>query len=457
MKKKLFGTSAAIVVTAGMLAGCGSNSAPQASTSPSAATAETTAAATSAAATSAAGDKPFAGQTITLVTANHPWSEALTPLLPDFEAKTGIKVKVENYFEDQLTQKLTVQFTAGSSTPDVFMYRPLQEGQLFFKNGWVAPLDEYVNQDADYDFKDISPSAVGTTTVDGKLAGIPIITEREILYYRKDLLEKANIPVPKTIDELVAAAKKLHDPGAEMYGFVARGQRSPLVTQLSSYIYSEGGDFMKDGKATINTPEAVKAMTTYGTLLKDYGPPGVLNMSWPQAFGIFAQGKVAFLTDVDSLYTNATDPAKSKIGDKVGFAPFPAGAAGSKPTNVTAWGLSINARTEHKDAAWEFIKWATSKEIVLKQQQKGNPGARTSVWDNPEATQSFPAELVQVIKESMKNGVDHDRPVVITVGEARDAVGEVVMRVITGEKDIQAVADKANANLQAIIDKDNKK
>lgn len=402
----------------------------------------------------AGGGKPFQGKSITLVTANHPWGEALKPLLPDFEAATGMSVKVESFFEDQLTQKLTVQFTSGSATPDVFMYRPLQEGKLFFKNGWVQPLDEYTKKDTGYDFADFSKSAVGSTTVDGKLAGIPIITEQEILYYRKDLLQKAGIAVPKTLDELVAAVKKLHDPKNEMYGFVARGQRSPLVTQVSSFLYSEGADFTSGDKATINTPEAVKAFTTYGTLLRDYGPPGVLNMSWPQAIGIFAQGKVAFYTDANSIYGNATDPTKSKVAEQVGFALFPAGKAGSKPYNITSWGLSMNAKAANKDAVWEFIKWATSKDIVLKTQAKGNPGARASVWDKPEGKQGFPADLVPVIIESSKVGVDHDRPTVISVGEARDAVGEIVQKVMSGDTNIQGVADKANAALQAIIDKD---
>lgn len=433
------GVSASVLVAASLVAGCGQQ---QASEAPEAAKPAA---------------KPFEGKNITLVTANHPWNDAIKPLIPEFEAATGMKVNVQSFFEDQLTQKLTVQFTSGSATPDVFMYRPLQEGKLFYKNGWVSPLDEYPQKDASYDFADFSKSAVGSVTVDGKLAGIPIITEQEILYYRKDLLQKAGIAVPKTIDELVAAVKQLHDPKNEMYGFVARGQRSPLVTQVSSFLYSEGADFSQGDKATINTPEAIKAFTTYGTLLKDYGPPGVLNMSWPQAFGIFAQGKVAFLTDANSLYKNLTDAEKSKVADQVGFAVFPGGKAGSKPYNITSWGLAMNSKSANKDAAWEFMKWATSKEIVLKTQQKGNPGARASVWDNPEGTTGFPAELVTVIKESVKGGVDHDRPTVISVGEARDAVGEIVQRVMAGETNLQDTADKANAALQAIMDKDKSK
>ncbi|TBL70457.1 sugar ABC transporter substrate-binding protein [Paenibacillus thalictri] len=429
------------VVASGLLAGCGNKT-------------ETPAPAPAAGGNGQTAAKPFEGKKLTLVTANHPWGEAIKPLLPQFEEKTGIKVEVQSFFEDQLTQKLTVQFTSGAATPDVFMYRPLQEGKLFYKNGWVQPLDDYSKKDADYDFNDFNKTAVSTTTVDGKLAGIPIITEQEILYYRKDLLQKANIPVPKTLDELVDAVKKLHDPKSEMYGFVARGQRSPLITQVSSFLYSEGGDFMQGDKATVNTPEAIKAFTTYATLLKDYGPPGVLNMSWPQAIGIFAQGKVAFYTDANSIYQNATDPSKSTVADKVGFAVFPAGKAGSKPYNITSWGLSMNAKSANKDASWEFIKWATSKDVVLATQQKGNPGARQSVWDKPEGSTGFPAELATVIKESQKGGVDHDRPTVISVGEARDAVGAIVLKGITGEGDIKTAAETANKELQAIIDKD---
>jgi multiple sugar transport system substrate-binding protein len=440
--KQWIGVSTTVVMVATVVAGCGSTSTKteQATTAPNAA-----------ATTNA---KPFAGKTISLVTANHPWAEAIKPLLPDFEKETGIKVNVESFFEDQLTQKLTVQFTSGSATPDVFMYRPLQEGKLFYKNGWLQPLDEYAQKAKDYDFNDFSKSSIGSTTVDAKLAGIPIITEQEILYYRKDLLQKAGIAVPKTLDELTAAVKKLHDPKNEMYGFVARGQRSPLVTQVSSFLYSEGADFTTGDKASINTPEALKAFTTYGTLLKDYSPPGVLNMSWPQAFGIFAQGKVAFLTDANSLYQNATDPTKSKISDQVGFAVFPGGKAGSKPYSITSWGLAMNTKSANKEATWAFIQWASSKDIVLKTQQKGNPGARASVWDKPEGTTGFPAELVPIIKESAKTGVDHDRPTVISVGEARDAVGEIVQKVMTGETNLQPVADKANQALQTIMDKD---
>ncbi|MGO4375969.1 extracellular solute-binding protein, partial [Paenibacillus sp. MCAF20] len=207
-------------------------------------------------------------------------------------------------------------------------------------------------------------------------------------------------------------------------------------------------------KATINTPEAIKAFTMYGTLLRDYGPSDAINMSWPQASAFFAEGKAALYTDANSIYKMTMDPDYPDVAGNVGFATFPAGAKGSRPYNITSWGLAINPKSAHKEAAWTFIEWATSKEITMLIQQKGIPGPRSSVWDQEEGTAGFPVELVKVFKKSVNGGVDHDRPTTINVAEARETVGEIVQKVITGETNIQETADHANAALQAILDKE---
>lgn len=444
--KKVAVLSISAVMMAGLI-GCSSNSGSGSNPAPSGG------ATTGNTSSEAPTQNKFDGVSLRVVTANHPWTEALKPMIPEFEKETGIKVNMEQFFEDQLTQKLTVELTAGSSSLDVFMIRPLQDAKLYMKNGWVADLTEK-SKDAEWDFNDFTEGSVSTLKQDGKLYGVPLITEREILYYRKDIFEKNNIQVPQTLDELKAAAEKLNDPKNEFYGFVARGQRSPAVTQFSSFLYSSGGDFIKDGKATLDTPEAIQAFKTYGELLKNYGPPGVLNMSWPQALGVFAQGKAAMYTDADSIYPNMLDPQKSKVpADQIGFAVFPAGASGQKPYNVTAWGLSVNSKSKQQDAAWEFVKWATNKENSTKIQSAGNPGARKSVWSSPEGTKAFPKELAEVMDKSSQIGVGHDRPLVIGVGAARDLVGTVIVTAITGG-DVEKVAKEENAKFQALIDKE---
>lgn len=401
-------------------------------------------------------EKPFEGQKLIVFALSHPWSDSLKASLGEFEDATGIDVDLQVFPEEQLQQKLAVQFTSGAEVPDVFTYRPFMEKLLYDKNGWTEPLDGYVKQNAEYGFDDFSKASVDGSMVNGKLMSIPLWTDQFVMYYRKDLLEKNNIPVPKTLTEFEAAIEKLNDPANDFYGFVSRGQRNALVSAAASFIYSEGGDFIVDGKAAINTPEAIRGLGMYANLLKNYGPKGALNMGWPQAAALFAQGKAAFYVDASALYSNTTDPEKSLVADKVAFAPFPAGSAGQKPYAIAAWALAMNPKSEKKDAAWSFMEWSTNKENVLRIQQSGVPGARESVWASPEGIEKFPADLAEAIKTTMSIGVDHSVPQVMSVTEARDVVGSVVVQAMLG-KDINEAAETANKELQAIIDSDNQK
>jgi multiple sugar transport system substrate-binding protein len=396
----------------------------------------------------------YKGTTLNVVFANHAWATGIQPLLPQFEQASGIKLNISSFGETQLSDQLTTRFTAGSGDIDAFMFRPLQEGKLFANNGWLGELSSRV-QDAPngWDWNDFQAPARGTVTFDGKVYGVPIVTEREILYYRKDLLQAKGIAVPKTLDDLMAAAQKLNDPSGGVYGFVARGQQNPAVTQFSSYLYSFGGDWVKDGKSAIDSPEAVQAYKFYGKILHDYGAPGVLNMNWPQAIGIFETGKAAMYTDADSLYPNLLDTSKSQVADKVGYAMFPAGPAGAKPYNVTSWALGVAANSKNQDAAWEFVRWATSNAVVGTLQAGGLPGARASIWSSPDGTKGFPPDLAQVIKDAAAIGVDHDRPLVVHVSQARDIIGAPIVTSIQGQ-DVDAAVKTASQKFDDFLKTD---
>ena len=392
-------------------------------------------------------------KTIQVTLANHVWTDTIKSKLPEFEKATGLKVELSQYGEDQLSAQYNVKLNAGTSEIDVMMYRPLQEGKLFAKNGYLADLSTDVKTNKEWGWEDFQEGPVGTTTYKDKVVGVPIITEQEVLYYRKDLLAKAGLQVPKTMDELEAAAKAIKAQNPGVAGFVARTGKSPAVTQFSSFLYSFGGEFIDEsGKSGISSDAAKKAYAFYGGLIRNYGPANVsTDMSWPEAMAIFTQGKAGFYTEADSLYKNATDPVKSKVADTVGFAPMPAGVSGSKAYNVPSWALGVNDASANKSNAWKFIEWATSKTMTLGIQQAGVPGARTSVWSDPAGIATYPADLAAAIAVSTKNGVGHDRPLVIKVPEARDIVGDPIVVAITGG-DSNAAADAASAAFQKLLD-----
>ena len=402
---------------------------------------------------SKAGNDSGGSKTLHVTLANHVWTDVIRKDIPQFEKKTGLKVVVNQLSEDQLEDAYKVKLNAGSSDVDVMMYRPLQVGKLFAKSGYFEDLGSDVKSDSNWDWKDYQKGPVNVTTYKGKVVGVPIITETEVLYYRKDLLQKAGLSVPTTLPELEADAKKLNNIEPGVAGFVARTQASAAVTQFSSFLYSYGGDFIKgNDKSGVGSDAAKKAYAFYGGLIHDDGPAKVsTDMSWPEAMAIFTQGNAAFYTEASSLYANATDPTKSKVADKVGFAAFPAGPAGSKAYNVAAWALGINSASKNKSNAWKFIHWASSKAMALKLQKAGVPSARTSVWSNPAGTAELPKDLAAAIAKNGKNGVGHDRPLVVGVDQAREIVGTPIVTAITGG-DVDAAATKADKDFQDLLD-----
>ena len=234
---------------------------------------------------------------------------------------------------------------------------------------------------------------------------------------------------------------------------MSRGQRGAAVTQFSSYLYSFGGDFIKDGKCVIDSPEAVEAFKYYGRLLHDYGPPGVTNMSWPQAQALFASGKVAMWTDASVLIAGIIDPGKSVVADQVGVAIFPAGPAGARPFQVVPWSVAVAAQSRQKDAALEFLKWATSKQVAKTAQLNGLTMARTSVWNDPEIVKQLYPGLAESANLTGPIAVPYDRPLMTAVGEARDAIGEVIVKAIEtgGQADIASLAKIAAGKVDVLL------
>lgn len=395
--------------------------------------------------------KGHAGKRIRVVMANHPWSNTIQPLVDEFRKASGIEVVLAAYNEDALSQMLQIGLTSGSSRADAFMFRPLQEGRVFESNGWLHNLLPLAQGEKDWAWSDFQEAARDTVTFDKAVYGVPIVTEREMVYYRKDLFDKAGLKPPATLDELKAAAARLHDPANGVAGIVMRGQRAPLVTQFSSFLFSFGGNFIANGKSALDSPAALAAYKFYGDLLRQYGPQGVLSMSWPHALAAFQDGKAAMWVDADVFYPNLIDTTKSTVANKVGFAPFPQGPAGARNYNVTSWALGVNAASPEKDgAALEFVKWATSAPVVMALQQKGVPGARASVWNAPDGLKGFPEAYAKVVQVQVKRGVGQDRPRVIKVGPARDIVGDPVVVSIQGG-DVEASLRKAHEALNAFL------
>ena len=358
---------------------------------------------------------------IRVLLANHPYGDLLKAAIPEFEKATGIRVKIEQLQEAQLSTKLATEFATRSSTVDVFMTRPLQEGKLFYKNGW----SELLNMD----FSDYPKNVMSVSTFGGKVYIAPLVTEWQVLYYRKDLFQKAGLKVPTNFAELEAAARKLNSDSVA--GIASRGKGAAAVTQLSSYLYNYGGLYLDKGVAVFDSKPAVDAVRFYGKLLGSYGPRGVTSMSWENIMPLFQAGKIAMWTDASVFLGQIIDTSKTQVvADNIGIATFPAGPKKNSPYLASAWGMGIAKQSKHKDLALRFVEWATSKELATKGMLANITMARSSVWEDKAVVAKIHPGLVATRAYAAKYGYPLDRPYMSAVGEARDLIGEVIIESI---------------------------
>lgn len=403
------------------------------------------------------------GTTLNVLFLQWAWTKVAEPHLAEFEKLTGIKLVVEKYPETQGRQKLAILFGANSDKPDIFHMIPTFEGLKAKRAGSVEPLDAFLKAPGklapNFDLADFIESALGVQTVEGKLVGLPIKTETATLFYRKDLFEKYGVKPPTTLDELEEAARRLtldedKDGKPEIYGITMRGKGNPAVYTFATFLHNMGGAWLNDKREPIyNSPAGARALDLYARLLRKYGPPGQANYHWKEAQALFAQGKAAMIYDANSFMETFADPKQSKVVGKIGISLLPAGPAGSHPAMITQ-GVSINARSKNKDAAWLFVQWAVNKELCEIEHLRGVASPRRATWKTAADKKADPEwhEWARVSLEGIQKGTPTVNPHVVAVPEVRDSIGKAIVDAILG-KDPKQSLDQSVEEVRQILKK----
>lgn len=190
-----------------------------------------------------------------------------------WEKKTGNKVKVLPAASNT-TERLALYqqlLAAKSADVDIFTVDVIWPGILGSHFEDLKPLVEAKHVESHF------PAMIQNNTVGGKLLSIPWYTDAGLLYYRKDLLTKHKVEVPKTWEELGLAAKKVQTAEraagqSKLWGFVFQGRAyEGLTCNALEWIHSfGGGQFIDDkGLVTISNDNASKALKTMSSWMGD--------------------------------------------------------------------------------------------------------------------------------------------------------------------------------------------
>lgn len=234
----------------------------------------------------------------------------------------------------------------GSDGPDVFEQAVAKIDQV--RGGHLVDVSDLIADTKD----DFTAAALDAQTVDGKIYGIPQAIDMQLLFYRKSMLSKAGVTPPSTLDDLIAAAKKLTN--SKVKGLFLGNDGGAAVLGATP-LWSVGLDYLSADQRKVGFDDPAAA-TVLGKLRSLYGSGSLLlgapaDWSDPSAF---TQG----LTAMQWSGLWAIPVVQKALGDDFGVLPWPKGsAAGAPSVPVGAYASTINGRSKHIAAAKDFVQW----------------------------------------------------------------------------------------------------
>jgi multiple sugar transport system substrate-binding protein len=399
--------------------------------------------------------KKHQGETITFLSSNHPWANAVLRHKGEFEALTGITLKFDTYQEQQMRQRLVTVMNAKSPEIDVFMSLPSREGEQFAKAGWYADLTPFVKNAAakDYDFADFNSPLLAPLMHGGKLTGIPLNIEAPVIFYRKDVFSKCGVTLPARLTDLPAMAAKLKACNPGMVPWTTRGLKAALPYTYAGFLHNLGGDYLdKNRKPALCSKEAQEATALYARLLKDYGPLGAINNNFYQNVSLYHEGKAAMAFDASNELHRMVEGGAWL--QQTGVALLPPGMR-NQPVLI-GWGLSVSAHSRRPEAAWYFVQWVTSPAMQAKLALEDIAPPRAKLANDSAFKKWIDAEAVRrewmsAIQQAAKIGSGEVGVPIIANVASRDIIGGMVNDVMLGQKTVGQACTDANKALAELM------
>ncbi|MEY8098331.1 ABC transporter substrate-binding protein [Falsihalocynthiibacter sp. S25ZX9] len=318
-----------------------------------------------------------------------------------FEQMIGAKINQRAFSIDRLHEESLRNFDRKVSRYDIIAVDLPWIGE-FADKGVLLPLDNLLDVER-LDPSDFHTAGWQGAHWGGRPFGVPSQTTPELLFYRKDWFAQAGLEPPSTTDQVLNAARTLHNPSRGRYGIAWNAARG---TALGHQFMMACADFGQpilnlhpiaggysadvanrtDLEPTIDTPLGLQAAEYLKNLL-DFSPPDILSMSWYERMRPYAAGKIAMAYGYTLLAPYfESDPSSPAFGE-TGYLPHPAGPSGHPVAPVGGYVLGIpsNIAEERRGPAAEALIAFTSPAAQKLYVQNGSRTApRYSVGADPE-------------------------------------------------------------------------
>lgn len=292
-------------------------------------------------------------------------------IVNEYNARPDAKVVMEIQHipgSDTYYPKLNAGLAANSG-PDAFTLHAAGKMKTYADANRIMDLTEILNSDPEWK-NSFTSGAFNLMTFDEKIYAVPTAFAAVPLYYNKEIFEQYNLTPPTTYDELKHIITVLRQNNVTPFAF---GAKDSWTAALFSEIIANriGGDKpfddLMNGGGTWLDPSFIE-MGKVMVELRDMGafPEGFLGLDNSAINNMFKNGEAAMFVmgswSIGGLYKD-----DSKVIGKIGITKFPTFPGGKGDIDTwlgqPSYNLSINASTQHKDVAIEYLKMWTSEKI----------------------------------------------------------------------------------------------
>lgn len=306
----------------------------------------------------------------------------------------NIKINFLSTSSDQQRVSLVRRLAANDSSIDI-LAMDVDWTAEFATAKWIVPVPNQLGQQIRT--QDLR-GPVQTATVNGRLWAVPLNSNTQLLWYRKDLVPNP----PKTWNQMIDDAEQLAKQGKPHYIEVQGAQYEGLTVWFNSLVNSGGGQIITGNDRVVIGRTAETAARIMRRLAGSVAADPSLNVTMEgQADTAFDQGKAAFELNYPFVWQSAktTNPTVAK---QMGFAPFPQVTAGVAPrVSIGGYNLGISSHSKHADLAFQAVQCLIQPANQSRNAIKGGLApVLANIYDQPAFAKAYPFH--QLIKQQLQ-------------------------------------------------------
>ena len=381
----------------------------------------------------------FAAEPVQLISHRYPalefWAGKMKTALP------GVEVNAQLMPFEKMGELVTIAMSSKASTFDI-VYVIDSSVASYARNGWLRPLDDlWAKYKNEFNLGDLSEAAMKMCSYNGHIYALPGTVNVMMLYYRKDLLDAAGKPLPKTVAEYQGLAKALNSPARA--GSISCLKPTDATMNEAHWYMNTIGQGWFDGKwkPIFNNEAGVRAIEALKESTKA-AQRGFVTAANDECTIALQQDAAAMGMQWATRARSVDDPKQSRAAGKFEWAPMPQGHA-----RVLADGYAISAFSKQDPDKLFRIMATATREANMREAAGMLVPPRKALLNDPDLrakNRFYPAAALAI-----ESGTPFPAlPEFYAVGEF---ISRRILQAVTGEMPTKQALDAAAGETEAYL------